>query len=199
MDGWLCSYGRGPNSASVTMLGGPRTPADLLIPPNYLVALMQTRRRTFIVERYFSHGLQSRSQAERRTAMRNPKQGQCASPPHVSKQRSCREERVDLHLREAHGSETRCHHRLSPDERSGIRIGDLNCLGLRSAPRVDLLQEAAARNCSLNCPAETLSTFRPMTGPEAMNSASSSGVISYSTPLTIFFSRVAPLSARTAV
>lgn len=83
MDGRLCSYGRGPNSASVTMLGGPRTPADLLIPPNYLVALMQTRRRTFIVERYFSHGLQSRWQAERRTAMRNPKQGQCASP-HMS-------------------------------------------------------------------------------------------------------------------
>lgn len=125
--------------------------------------------------------------------MRNPKQGQCASPPHVSKRRSCREERVDL-LREAHGGETRC-----PDERSGIRIGDLNCLGLRSAPRVDFLQEAAARNCSLNCPAETLANFRSMTGPEAMNSASSSGVISYSTPLTIFFSRVAPFSARAAV
>jgi hypothetical protein len=119
----------------------------------------------------FSPGLQSHTQAERRTAMRNPKQGQCASPPHVSKRRSCREERVDLLLREAHGSQTRSHHGLSPDERSGIRIGDLNCLGLRSAP---LLQEAAARNCSLNCPAETLSTFRSMTGPEAMNSASSS-------------------------
>jgi len=53
MDGWLCSYGRGPYSASVTMLGGPRTPADPLTPPNYLVVLMRTRRRTFIVERYF--------------------------------------------------------------------------------------------------------------------------------------------------
>jgi len=48
--------------------------------------------------------------------MRNPKQGQCASPPHVSKRRSCREERVDLLLREAHGSETHCHGQLSTDD-----------------------------------------------------------------------------------
>jgi len=110
--------------------------------------------------------------------MRNPKQGQCASPPHVSKRRSCREERASICFSVRPMVAKPAAIMGSVRTNDPEYAGDLNCLGLRSAPRVDFLQEAAARNCSLNCPAETLSTFRSMTGREAMNSASSSGVIS---------------------